>query len=97
MKDDENDTKSVDLGSLAWEKLDNIDTINETVNFNEVHVRKCTCKEKLKEKETYGAKHKEWQKLHFFGTYQELEDNGQDVIQHYGSILRKMVKLRLDL
>ena len=74
MKDDENDTKSVDLGSHAWEKLYNIDTMNKTVNFAG------TCKEKLKENETYEAKHKELQKLHFFGTYQEVEDNGQDVI-----------------
>ena len=74
VKDDENDSKSVDLGSLAWERLDNSDTINETVNITG------TPKEKLKENEIYEAKQKELQKLHFFNTYQEVEDNGQDLI-----------------
>ena len=62
VKDDENDTKSVDLGSLTWKKLDNIDTINEFVKLTD------TCKEKLKEKKTYEVKQKELQKLHFFST-----------------------------
>ena len=74
VKDDENDTKSVDLGSLSWERLDNSDTNNETVNITG------TSKEKLKENEIYEAKQKELQKLHFFKTYQEVEDNGQDLI-----------------
>ena len=62
VKDDKNNAKSVDLGSLAWEKLDNIDTINEFVKLTG------TCKEKLKEKKTYEVKQKELQKLHFFST-----------------------------
>ena len=76
-------------GRLTWEKITNSETQNENVEV--------VSKQKLKENEIYKAKETELQKLHFFNTYQEVDDHGQAVTSIKWVIIEKNHEIKARL